>query len=331
MISPLSSKLVEEFRCRICGNSENNTYHIAKEMMYGSKDVFNYVECSVCECLQISEIPLDVEKYYPVNYYSYQFVLNSKAKFKLMMKAFVINNNFHYSKLIKNKTNLFKDYGFLDILYQNKCLSYNSNILDIGCGCGALLLQLKYLGFKNLKGIDPFIESTIDYKNGVSIDKKHLHELDQYFDLIMLHHSFEHMEDPEFALGCISRQLSANGFILIRIPIVPCFAWQHYGVNWVQLDAPRHLYLHSIKSMQTLAEKSGLEIVNISFDSTEFQFCGSEQYLADKPLISQSNDSFSEGIIFTEVEIEKYRDMAINLNKEGKGDQACFLLRKNSF
>ena len=47
----------------------------------------------------------------------------------------------------------------------------------MGCRTGALLLQLKYLGFKYLKGVDPFIEDNIDYKNGVTVDKKYLSEV----------------------------------------------------------------------------------------------------------------------------------------------------------
>ena len=38
------------------------------------------------------------------------------------------------------------------------------NILDVGCGNGMFLYGLKNMGFKNVIGIDPFIENNIEYK-----------------------------------------------------------------------------------------------------------------------------------------------------------------------
>jgi len=51
-------------------------------------------------------------------------------------------------------------------------LNKNSKILDIGCGAGNLLLELRELGFIHLVGIDPYIEKDIEYKNGVKILKR---------------------------------------------------------------------------------------------------------------------------------------------------------------
>src|ERR1035437_10368943 len=58
--------------CRICGNSTDNRSFIARERMLGLGDEFEYFECSNCLCLQISEIPKDIDRYYPANYYSYK-------------------------------------------------------------------------------------------------------------------------------------------------------------------------------------------------------------------------------------------------------------------
>jgi hypothetical protein len=40
-------------------------------MQLGLREEFEYFECSKCGCLQIEEVPLDLSKYYPDNYYSY--------------------------------------------------------------------------------------------------------------------------------------------------------------------------------------------------------------------------------------------------------------------
>src|SRR5690606_33179597 len=55
--------------CRICGNIGENKMHMAREMMFGTRDKFRYIECAKCGTLQIAEIP-DLTKYYPAEYYS---------------------------------------------------------------------------------------------------------------------------------------------------------------------------------------------------------------------------------------------------------------------
>src|SRR2546421_7013807 len=58
--------------CRICGNNENNRTYLARELHLGLGDEFEYFECARCGCLQIKEIPEDLRKYNPSEYYSYR-------------------------------------------------------------------------------------------------------------------------------------------------------------------------------------------------------------------------------------------------------------------
>ena len=58
------------------------------------------------------------------------------------------------------------------------------------------LNYLNGLGFTNLTGIDPFLESDIYYPNGVKVLRKGISELEGTYKVIMLHHSFEHMSEP---------------------------------------------------------------------------------------------------------------------------------------
>jgi len=103
-------------------------------------------------------------------------------------------------------------------------LTQDTSILDIGCGVGTLLYFLRELGFKNLLGIDPFNKKDVEYPNGVKILKKEISEVDGQWDLIMLHHSFEHLPDPKKTLETVFALLNAGGDCVIRTPIVPCYA-----------------------------------------------------------------------------------------------------------
>ena len=50
--------------CRICGNATGNRLHRAREMQFGTGEEFDYVECAGCGCVQIAEIPADLQRFY---------------------------------------------------------------------------------------------------------------------------------------------------------------------------------------------------------------------------------------------------------------------------
>ena len=64
--------MTQPLTCRICQNAENQRSFTAREMMFGLRDEFLYFECSTCGCVQIQEVPNNLPKYYPDNYYSFQ-------------------------------------------------------------------------------------------------------------------------------------------------------------------------------------------------------------------------------------------------------------------
>lgn len=114
---------------------------------------------------------------------------------------------------------------------------------------------------------------------------------------------------------------------MVRQPVCDGEAFQRYGVNWVQLDAPRHAVLHSVRSMYLLAEHCGFKIKDIVWDSTDLQFWGSEQYALDIPFCND-NSYFCdpERSLFTSAQITNWKKEAAALNRQGRGDQAAFFL-----
>jgi SAM-dependent methyltransferase len=329
-------KLMDErYICKICNNSDGNVPFIAYEMMYGMKDEFKYFECRFCGCLQILEIPNDLTKYYPTDYYSFEDQPDVQYKLIDWVKFYLRRTRTNYiltgKGIVGKAISYLRDDNTFDWDWFRKSgIGLNAAILDVGCGAGKLLKTMCNHGFSNLSGIDPYNTHDITFKS-IKIFKKELAELEGSFDLIMLHHSFEHMSKPLFALQQINRLLKPMRYAIIRVPLSGSYAWRKYGSNWVQLDAPRHLFLHTPKSMNILAKQSGFEIADVVFDSTSFQFTGSEKYMIDIPMKNLKSNMNSLGnSIFDKTIIDEYKIKAAELNRAKEGDQACFYFRKTS-
>ncbi|NUM77379.1 class I SAM-dependent methyltransferase [candidate division KSB1 bacterium] len=317
--------------CKVCGQAGQHQTHQVREMMFGYREWFTYLECSNCGCLQIAEIPADLSKYYPASYYSFTRLPVAKdhgRAYRLMKKirdCYAIRGRGLLGKWLYQK---FPNEP-LRSLAGVKDLKKDARILDVGCGSGALLWDLRNLGFGNTLGVDPFLERDFEFANGLRILKRPFFEVDGTWDLIMFHHVLEHLADPVETLRHTARLLSAHGTCLIRTPTVSSYAWEHYGTNWVQLDAPRHLFVHSIKSIEILASRVELEIENISYDSNAFQFWGSEQILRDIPLTSEQSYAVNPSAsIFEAAQMKVFKKEAKDLNLSKRGDMAAFYLRK---
>ncbi len=314
--------------CKICSNIKNNKLHEAREMMFGLKEKFIYAECANCGCLQLLDIPINMEKYYSNNYYSMKIKKDNwvKSYFKYKRASYALGNKTIFGKYLCKKFNIppYTEW------FQRTGISYENSILDIGSGTGYLLKNLYDIGFNNLSGLDPYNEQDIKYKSTVKIIKGDLDIIEKTFDFIMLNHSFEHMINPLENLKKINSFLNPNGYVLIRIPVANSLAWRNYNVNWYQLDAPRHLFIHTEKSMQIIAKEANFKILDIVYDSDASQFWASEQYLRDIPLMDDISYRVNpKKSIFSKSEIYEYKKKAKELNKLKMGDQACFYLVKS--
>lgn len=320
--------------CRICRNSDNNILHYAREMMFGRRTEFEYVECGACGTVQIAEVP-NLAEYYPPDYFSFESAeevdlgLGWHRRLGARFAGrHLSGGNSAIGRLILKKKPWIKYHFPASLRVFPVGLNLDSKILDFGCGNGRILQNLHYFGFRDLTGADAFIEKDIVYKTGVNILKRTLSEIEPSFDLIMLHHSFEHFPEPFDSLKQINRLLKKEKYCLIRMPVAS-YAWEKYGVDWVQLDPPRHLFLFSERSFRDLAGEAGFVVEKVIYDSTAFQFWGSEQYLLDIPLNDRRSHNYpNDGTIFSDEQMDEWQRYAEDLNREGRGDQACFYLRK---
>jgi SAM-dependent methyltransferase len=313
--------------CKICDNKAGNQILKVREMYFGTREVFDYLECANCGCLQLVNPPTDYSAYYPKDYFT--FNQKHEKKIKSLFNRFRDQSAMGKNSIIGNF--LLKIFGEPTYISRLKTagIGFRDSILDVGCGKGILLHKMKESGFEKVLGIDPFVEESITYKNGLKVLKKNFLDLDGKFDIIMFNHSFEHMENPEEVIKHSNILLNANKFLLIRIPVADTYAFANYRENWSSLDAPRHLFIHTKKSINILAENSGFEIKKINYDSRSWQLWGSEQYKKDIPLMDGKSFYVNpKKSIFTKDEIDLFEEKTKKLNNNQEGDQAEFYLKK---
>lgn len=310
--------------CKACENREGNILHTAREMMLGMRTEFQYQECSRCGSLQIQEVPGDLGDYYPSSYYSFQKPSGAKAFLKRHWAAYSYRKRGVVGRALALGLGENQSVAAL----REVKLEPETAILDVGCGSGDLLFDLSYLGFRHLRGADPYNREEIRHE-GVVIWNCSLGEVKEQFDLIMFHHSLEHMAEPRQVFMEIERALKPGGTVLIRVPVAATYAWRKYRTNWVQLDAPRHLFIPSARGLGWLAEAVGFEVAKTVYDSTDFQFWGSEQYQQDISLADKrSHHKNPLKVLFPDERIRTFRKNAEELNQAKDGDSACFYLRR---
>jgi SAM-dependent methyltransferase len=327
-VGPLRTAQMDKMRCRICGNAEDNRDYQVREMMFGTRESFSYLECAKCGCLQIAVIPSDMSRYYPADYYSLRSFSPPAPRGSRPVREFLRRLRDRYAVLRRGLVGRIlcalvpgPDKGLHMIGHVD--LPARPRILDLGCGGGRLLLKLRAIGLKDLLGVDPYIERDIRYPNGLTIRKGSIEDTEGTWDLVMFHHALEHMPDQLAALRVAARLLSVCGTCLVRVPLASSFAWEHYRTNWVQLDAPRHLYLHSVASIELTARNAGLRMKRVIHDSSAFQFTGSELYARDIPL-----GPGESRLHFSRAQVAEFEKRSEELDRQGRGDQAAFYFEK---
>ena len=314
--------------CRICGAFGDFRTFTAREMMFGYKEEFEYFQCSSCGSLGISDVPDNLGNFYPENYYSYGKKTDIVHRIRLMLDLAVANPKFSDLALFLAQAAEVDFSVFKELFNYN--VQKNSPILDVGSGSGGLLYRFSRIGYTNLTGVDPYLPADSS-SMVVRLVKGDISKLPAFerFSFIIFKHSLEHVTDPYVALQAAKSRLKDDGIIYVAVPIVN-FAYEKYGANWYQLDAPRHLNLFSNAGIRILARRTGLSIVKSYFNSNSTQFTISEKYFNNESMFLDGKSTLggfwkNAGKLISPRQFS-YRRASARLNSEGRGDMGVFLL-----
>jgi SAM-dependent methyltransferase len=319
--------------CGIC-EYETGITHVATERMFGLGGAFHYFECGRCGCLQLTTPPADLAPYYPAGYYSFQQDDPSdglpaagwqRALYRMRNHAQFFGGLL--SPLAKARAR--PDFAWIERLVRHtRVTSLHARMLDVGCGSGWLLKQLRRAGFTRLTGCDPFLSAPIVQGPELHIHACAITDLVREgagpFDLVMFHHSLEHIPDQVAALRAAAALVTPTGCCLVAVPVACSDAWAEYGTDWVELDAPRHFALHTTTSFRLAAEAAGLDVYCVEQDGGPFEFWGSELYRQGLTLMGSDGRARDPETLFTPEQRATFAARAARANAAGRGGRAIF-------
>jgi SAM-dependent methyltransferase len=317
-------------KCRICRRGDPARVLDVPEMMFGTRETFSYEHCGECGSLQIENVPQDVSRYYPSDYYAHSAprgvvallrelvltawyaipVLAPKALHRMLAAMPLLG--------VRLETSPFQPLASVG-------LRRDYRILDVGGGNGEKLRVLRRLRYRNLTLVDP--AAPFDGKRrGIRYLRGRIVDVEGQYDLIMFHHSLEHVPDLDEELTAARTRLAADGRVLVRMPKLPNAAFERYGASWVQIDAPRHTHIPTVEGFRLVAERSGLTVEASGDDSTDFQFWGSDEYARGIPRPKSRVLRRGRAALLAPARWGERR-RAAELNAKGLGDQGWFILR----
>jgi len=251
----------EKIICKVCeGKNITLRYDGVKDINFNMTDrKFNWFKCKNCGSLQIYSVDTfkeDLSKYYE-NYDPHTHELKLVSKFSISPISLVIN-----------KIKSLKD------------INSNFSVLDVGCGDGNLLFNLRN-SFPNssLYGIDFNVESTKKKLKSFNINliEGSLADIgfNEKFDFICNSQLLEHLENPSDLINLISSNLKKNGIAFLDVPNAESRSFKIFGRNWVHLDTPRHRILYTPTSLTSILIKNRFNVIEVKKFGTGFAYLSS--------------------------------------------------------
>lgn len=250
-------------KCPLCHSSDTHPRHRARDPHYGIKGEFDIYTCHTCGLYFLNPMLSDDElaPMYPTDYYAYQ-------------DQFERPNISRVRKLLG-----------LEIKTRDPLFPRPGRILDIGCGTGWFLADMRTAGWETYGVEIGESAAVIAQKQGLDVHAGDLFSAkypSDFFDYVRSNHSLEHMSNPREVLAEIRRILKPEGKVHIGVPNVDSLPARIFGTKWWGLCPPVHTHGYSPKTLSLLLEQSGFKVERLLHNSNHTGILGSLQIVANQ-------------------------------------------------
>jgi SAM-dependent methyltransferase len=151
----------------------------------------------------------------------------------------------------------------------NRLYPDRGKLLEIGSGYGFLLAEFKKDGW-DVQGVEPngFCCRYTRATHGIEAFSCILEDAglaDQSFDVVLLNHVIEHMDDPLRTLREINRVLKLNGHFIVETPRYDTLMFKLLGRRERSLNCNGHIYFFTTRTLQNFYQAAGFQLIELDY------------------------------------------------------------------
>lgn len=147
-------------------------------------------------------------------------------------------------------------------------------VLEIGCSNGVFLDIFKKNGWETW-GVEPSENGLIAEKKGHKIIKSYFEKAElpeKYFDLVVMNHTLEHVDDPMVVVKKIYKLLKPNGILFVDVPNLGSLLSKIMGKSWPYLLLEEHKSQFTKDSLSKIFDTSGFKVIHFESRSGIFEY-----------------------------------------------------------
>jgi SAM-dependent methyltransferase len=229
--------------CMLCGSDKLSIILKASD--------YRIVECKECKIAFTDPAP-SLPDYEAMDFHSKDDIANVEHL------TSVEDLPYDWKRLINQQLEIISTHFFKD-----------AAILEIGCGEGILLDTLQKNGFTNIEGVEPSKTAALRAKKkGLTINNTYFDSstATKKYDLVMMAHVFEHIENPYKLLEQVQQVLNESGYIMLTQTNYKGLLPRLQKRNWYAWVPDQHYWHFTPESLNIMFKK-------LDFTVSELNYC----------------------------------------------------------
>jgi SAM-dependent methyltransferase len=266
--------------CDLCGASAAETVFEGGDRRFGFPGRFTVVRCEGCGLLRTEPQPEDPGAYYPSGeYYSYVAPEVPPVTGAAVLGA--------YGRPVEGSRALRVAAALARRRLGGLPPGPPGDVLDVGCGSGAMLLALRAAGWRaHGVELDPGAVAAARAAGLEDVRAGDLLDADlpaESFDVVRFWHSLEHVRSPRAQLEEARRLVRPGGALVLGVPNAASLLARTFRARWFYLDVPRHLWHFDRPRLVRLVDECGFTVERVRNVTSGSAILGTWDYLRNRP------------------------------------------------
>jgi 2-polyprenyl-3-methyl-5-hydroxy-6-metoxy-1,4-benzoquinol methylase len=233
----------DERECPLCAGPSVIAFTVGDRNRAVTDRLFTYRRCLECGSFFLADVPEDLGRYYPTEYYG----LPSVEQLELLAA------------------------GEAPKLQLIESAQPPGRLVDIGAGFGLFARAAQTAGY-DVTAIEmdarccEYLETVVNVRTIPSDAPADAIAARPPSRVVTLWHVLEHLRDPWDVLAAVAANLEPGGVVAIAMPNPQAFQFRLLRRRWAHVDAPRHLFLIPARTLTARAAHLGLRRVRLTTD-----------------------------------------------------------------